>query len=170
MRRLVKGLQRFGIGGDAGHALAPLMASDGALLAPAQERQLIADLGRLNEALEVSAAPAAEWPSIRPVFGDETLGGLLEIAPISLRRYAEGERATPDAVAARLHWLALVVADLAGAYNDFGMRRWFERPRSQLGGRSPRQALGPGSSPDDAAALQVRALSSVLSGAQPLAA
>jgi hypothetical protein len=73
-------------------------------------------------------------------------------------------------VAARLHWLAMVVADLAGAYNNFGIRRWFERPRSQLQGKSPRQVLGNAWSPDDEAASRVRALASVLSGAQPLAA
>jgi hypothetical protein len=37
-------------------------------------------------------------------------------------------------VAERLHWLAMVVADLAGSYNALGIRRWFERPRALLGG------------------------------------
>ena len=65
---------------------------------------------------------------------------------------------------------AMVVADLAGAYNDFGIRRWFERPRSQLDGKSPRQTLGAAWTPEDAAAARVRALAAVLSGPQPLAA
>jgi hypothetical protein len=73
-------------------------------------------------------------------------------------------------VAERLHWLALVVADLAGAYNDYGMRRWFERPRSQLGGKSPRQLLGRRWNIDSEATARVRALASVLRGANPLAA
>jgi hypothetical protein len=107
---------------------------------------------------------------MREVFGDDMLVELLGVGASSLRRYAGGERATPDEVAARLHWLAMVVADLAGAYNDFGIRRWFERPRSQLDGKSPRQTLGSAWTPEDAAAAQVRALAGVLAGAQPLAA
>ena len=63
-----------------------------------------------------------------------------------------------------------MVSDLAGSYNDFGMRRWFERPRTQLGGKSPRALLGSQWTPDSKAARQVRALAAVLSGAQPLAA
>ena len=63
----------------------------------------------------------------------------------------------------------MVVSDLAGAYNRFGIRRWFERPRAQLGGRSPRAELGPDWSPDGDAATRLRTLASALSGAQPLA-
>ena len=103
-----------------------------------------------------------EWPAMRGVFGDEFLVELLGIAASSIRRYASGERATPDEVGARLHWLAMVVADLAGAYNDFGIRRWFARPRSQLEGRSPRQTLDAGWRPEDAAADRLRALAAVL--------
>lgn len=87
-----------------------------------------------------------------------------------MRRYASAERATPDDVAARLHWLAMLVADLAGAYNDHGIRRWLQRPRTQLQGRSPWQWLGEAWSPDGDAAQQVRALAAVLSGPQALAA
>lgn len=175
LARLLKALQRHGIGGDAGRSLAPLLqepAGSGPLdeLDAAAQRALALGLNRLAEALEDSAAPAAEWPAMRAVFGDEMLGVLLEVSPASLRRYAGAERATPQPVAERLHWLALVVADLAGAYNDFGMRRWFERPRSQLDGKSPRQLLGRRWSIDGEAATRVRALASVLRGANPLAA
>lgn len=170
VKRLLKALHRHGIGTQSGIVLAPLTSDRiGALDANAQH-QVVNELRRLNEALESSAAPEAEWPAMRAVFGDEALIQLLGVAGSSMRRYASGERPTPDEVAARLHWLAMVVADLAGAYNDFGVRRWFERPRSQLGGKSPRQMLGKQWSPDSEAAAQVRALASVLSGPQPLAA
>ena len=180
LAQLLQALQRHGIGGDAARALAPLLqqgpgrtAARGLSLqdldTPAQQA-LALGLQRLAEALEDSAAPAAEWPAMRAIFGDDVLGTLLEVSPASLRRYASAERATPQPVAERLHWLALVVADLAGAYNDFGMRRWFERPRSQLGGKSPRQLLGRGWNIDGVAATRVRALASVLRGAHPLAA
>jgi uncharacterized protein (DUF2384 family) len=59
----------------------------------------------------------------------------------SLRRYAVGSRPTPDIVAARLHVVARIVAELRGAYSEVGVRRWFERPRSALGGRSPDAVL-----------------------------
>ncbi len=170
VKRLAAALQRHGIGANAGIILEPLAAEPARPIDEATQRRLVDGLNLLNEALEASATPATEWPAMRGVFGDETLIRLLGVGASSLRRYAGGERATPDEVAARLHWLAMVVADLAGAYNDFGIRRWFERPRSQLGGKSPRQTLGPGWSPDDAAVARVRALASVLSGAQPLAA
>lgn len=170
VKRLAAALQRHGIGSNAGILLAPLAVEPAQAIDAATERRLEEGLSLLNEALEASATPAAEWPSMREVFGDGVLVDLLGVGSSSMRRYASGERATPDDVAARLHWLAMVVADLAGAYNDFGIRRWFERPRSQLDGKSPRQVLGAAWSPDDAAAARVRALASVLSGAQPLAA
>jgi hypothetical protein len=176
LHQLLQGLQQHGIGSDARHLLAPLLQANGPTqealerMDPAAQQAVALGLRRLSEALEDSAAPAAEWPAMRAIFGDEMLGALLEVSPASLRRYAGGERATPQAVADRLHWLALVVADLAGAYNDFGMRRWFERPRSQLGGKSPRQLLGKRWSVDGEAAARVRALASALRGANPLAA
>jgi hypothetical protein len=181
LAQLLQGLRLHGIGGDAARALAPLLPARRArgaaaapepieaLDAPAQQALALA-VQRLAAALEDSAAPAAEWPAMRAVFGDEMLGALVEVSPASLRRYAGGERATPQEVADRLHWLALVVADLAGAYNEFGMRRWFERPRTQLGGKSPRQLLGRRWHVDGEAAQRVRALASVLRGAHPLAA
>ncbi|MBL8342677.1 MAG: hypothetical protein JNL30_14505 [Rubrivivax sp.] len=190
LARLLQALQRHGIGGDAARALAPLLPAAGgtrrgqragqaaavdpaaapqAIDAPTQHA-LALEVKRLAEALEDSAAPAAEWPAMRAVFGDEMLGALVEVSPASLRRYAGGERATPQEVADRLHWLALVVADLAGAYNDFGMRRWFERPRTQLSGKSPRQLLGRRWHVDGEPAQRVRALAAVLRGAHPLAA
>src|SRR5437870_9306326 len=36
----------------------------------------------------------------------------------TIKRYSAGERSTPVETADRLHWLAMVVADLAGSYND----------------------------------------------------
>jgi len=87
-----------------------------------------------------------------------------------LRRHAAGERATPQRLAERLHWPAAVVGDLAGAYNEFGIRRWFDRPRTQLDGHSPRRLLGADWQVDGEPARRVRALAATLSGAQALAA
>lgn len=96
---------------------------------------------RLYEALERSPAPATEWGTLMPTLGQDLLAELLGISASSLRRYAAGRRRTPDEVADRLHFLALVVSDLTGSLNEFGIRRWFVRPRVQLDGRSPLQLL-----------------------------
>jgi transcriptional regulator with XRE-family HTH domain len=169
VRGLVADLQQHGLANGAGISLAPLMHDAAAPWDDATERLLENRLDQLAQVLEDSPAPATEWPSMREVLGDDLLAGLLEVSASSLRRYATGERSTPEPTAARLHWLAMVVSDLAGGYNHLGMRRWFERPRAQLSGQSPRAALGRDWQPDDPAAQNVRALAAALSGAQPLA-
>ena len=99
---------------------------------------------------------------MRQVLADDALADLTGISLASLRRYANGERKTPQRVAERLHWIAMVIADLAGSYNEFGIRRWFERPRSQLNGRSPRQLLNGDWTPDSTEALRIKELSAAL--------
>ena len=94
-------------------------------------------LEHLNMALEESPVPEFEWNRLAEVLGLELLGRLLGISATSIRRYRANARTTPDEVAERLHFLSLVVGDLAGAYNEIGMRQWFERKRSQLDGRTP---------------------------------
>ena len=37
--------------------------------------------------------------------------------------------------------LSLIVGDLSGAYNEIGIRQWFERKRAQLDGRTPLDSL-----------------------------
>ena len=167
--RLLKCLHRHGIASTAGVGLAPVLRESGRPLSAAAARSLEQRIDQIAEALEASAAPAAEWPAMRQVFGDEMLADLLQVSASSLKRYAAGERATPALAVQRLHWLAMAVADLAGAYNDFGIRRWFARPRAQLGGVSPRSLLGRRWQVDGEAAQRVRQLACALSGALPLA-
>jgi hypothetical protein len=169
IRQLVGDLQREGIASSAAVGLEDLMRDDGPPLSDAASQALESAIDRIGDALESSAAPRAEWPAMRHVLGDDALADLLEISPSSLRRYSAAERETPADVVNRLHWLALVVADLAGAYNDFGIRRWFERPRAQLGGVGPREFLGPGWHVDDDRSHRVRQLARALSGAPTLA-
>lgn len=170
VQRVLSALHKQGLIGAAPVALAPLLKKGPARLDAATAERMADSVEQLVAVLDDSPAPGSEWTPMRAVFGDEVLGDLLGIAPASLRRYAAADRATPQATAERLHWLAMVVSDLAGSYNDFGMRRWFERPRTQLSGKSPRALLGARWTPDAKAALQVRALAAALSGAQPLAA
>jgi hypothetical protein len=94
-------------------------------------------LEHLNLALEESPVPEFEWNRLADVLGLELLSRLLGISPSSIRRYKAAARTTPDDVAERLHFLSLIVGDLSGAYNEIGIRQWFERKRAQLDGRTP---------------------------------
>ena len=119
-------------------------------------------LRALHEALAGSPVPRTEWPALSRSLGLDLLSRLLGISHSSARRYLSGARKTPDAIAARLHFLAFVVGDLAGAYNDIGVRRWFDRPRERLDGRTPAQVLGHEWSPGDDAPERVRELARTL--------
>jgi hypothetical protein len=149
-RRLVAHARRAGVAKTPAFALSNVETPT---------EQELTDLLRLViNALEGSPVPKTEWPSLSKVFGDEPLAHLLGISLSSLRRYQAGARDTPDAVADRLHFLALVVADLAGTYNDIGIRRWFDRPRSALGGKAPSALLRGDWDPEGPAARKVRQL------------
>lgn len=115
-------------------------------------------LDRMALAIEESPAPAHEWPSLTDVFEADRLAGLLGISAASLRRYRSGARSTPDDVAGRLHFLATVVGDLAGAYNEIGIRHWFERRRVLLDGKAPADLLREGWDPDGPEAKRIREL------------
>ena len=115
-------------------------------------------LQTIVEALEASPLPRYEWKGLARVFPPEDLAELLNVSASSLKRYQSGERDTPDAVAARLHFLALVVGDLAGSYNEAGIRRWFQRKRERLDGRAPNAFLTRDWDPDDEGPRRVRTL------------
>jgi uncharacterized protein (DUF2384 family) len=138
-----------GIGGSAAASLHR---------APRPPGHVAAALRELGLALEGSPMPAFEWPAMVDLFGAERLAELLGVSVASLRRYAKDERPTPDVVAARLHVLARVVAELRGAYSEVGVRRWFERPRTALRGRAPDNLLTGAWDPDGADAERVLAL------------
>lgn len=142
-----------------------LGASAALVGAPGGVVDVSAVLRAMWEATEHNPMPEAEWAPMRATMTDELLASLLGISLQSIRRYASAERDTPDDVATRLHFIALVNADLAGSYNDRGIRRWWGRPRATLGNQSPLAALGEGFDPDSATAAQVRALSATLLGA-----
>jgi len=129
---------------------------------PKPPGHVAAALRELGLALEGSPMPAFEWPAMLDLFGAERLAELLGIAVASLRRYAKDERPTPDVVAARLHLLARIVAELRGAYSEVGVRRWFERSRTKLRGLAPDDLLTGAWDPDGADAERVLALARAL--------
>ncbi len=114
--------------------------------------------------LEESPVPDTEWDALSEILEAELLGELVGVSPSSVRRYASGQRKTPDDVAERLHFLALLVGELAGAYNEVGIRRWFARPRSQLGGKAPAALLARDWTPGDEGPRRVRSLAAALAG------
>lgn len=144
----------------AGIARIPAAALD--TLEPPTQAELASLLTLLIAALERSPVPTHEWPSLSRVFEPDQLAGLLGVSLSSLRRYQSGTRQTPDEVAERLHFLALVVADLAGAYNDIGIRRWFKRPRALLGGKRPAGLLAGDWDPEGPGPQKVRQLAQSL--------
>lgn len=118
-------------------------------------RRLVQELSR---GLERSPVPSTEWGAVSEVLDDQTLSALLGISSSSLQRYRRAERPTPDDVAERLHFVALVIADLAGAYNEIGIRNWFQRPRVVLKRKSPLEVLTGDWSPDGASAERLKQL------------
>jgi len=125
---------------------------------PPTSEELAGLLKTMIAALEASPAPAFEWGGLARVLDAEHLASLLNVSLSSLKRYQSGARTTPDSIAARLHFLALVVGDLAGSYNDIGVRRWFQRKRTLLDGRAPAQLLTGEWDPDDTGPRRVREL------------
>jgi hypothetical protein len=123
---------------------------------------MLLSLMRLNSALEASPAPEFEWVRMEQVLGLDLLAKLVGISTVSIRRYLAKTRTTPDDVAARLHVLSLIVGDLNGAYNDAGIRQWFQRRRTQLDGKSPMELLVGAWRPDDEIVARLRALSGAL--------
>lgn len=155
VRRIAREASAAGIGQDAAVAL---------LQGGTAGNRLAALIERLDESLAESPLPDREVLELLRVFDRKGLANLTGTSGVSLGRYLAGSRKWPDELASRIHWLALVLSDLAGAYNDFGVRRWFERERAQLDGRSPRQVLGMGWDPAAPDVEKVRQLAASLAG------
>jgi hypothetical protein len=117
--------------------------------------------GLFDELLE-SPSPQPEARQLSSLLGAETVADLVGVSLSSLRRYGAGERTVPDAIAARLHHVAVITSYLAGGYNDFGIRRWFGRPRAQLHGKAPADLLSGEWDSDSPAAQSVLRLAEAL--------
>jgi hypothetical protein len=150
IRKLANQVRRAGIAASAADVINNVQSPT--------DQELADVLHTIVAALEASPAPDFEWKGLSRVFPPDDLAGLLDVSLSSLKRYQSGERATPDLVAARLHFMALVVGDLAGSYNGTGIRRWFQRKRTQLDGRAPAALLKRGWDPDDDGPRRVREL------------
>lgn len=120
------------IGAAARAGLAEQVAARRDALVPGEDT-----IFALLNALRKSPRPTFEITRLVAIFGYERLARLASASEPSLRRYAAQTRVTPDPVAERIHYLAQLVAILRGSFNEFGIRRWFERPHPALGGSAP---------------------------------
>ena len=150
VRELAAHVRQAGIASGTAAALNNVEAPTG--------EELASLLRTMIAALEASPVPRFEWAGLVRLLDAEQLASLLAVSLSSLGRYQSGGRDTPDSIAARLHFLALVIGDLAGSYNDIGVRRWFGRKRTALGGRTPAQLLTGEWDPEDAGPARVREL------------
>jgi hypothetical protein len=157
-------LRRRGVASMATASLTHAMQSE-----PLNDVDLINALRATLDAVDASPHPEGEWAPARELLGDEFIARLLRISASSLHRYAAGGRRTPDEVAWRLHLLARLLAALVGSYNDYGIRRWFERHRSALDGATPAELLERADAEDDERLERVLALAEQLTGAGPAA-
>jgi hypothetical protein len=121
-------------------------------------------LDSLLDAMKESPLPRSELRSLGDLLGRDRLATLVGTSEPSLRRYLAGSRSVPDEIAQRAHSLAIVVSYLRGGYNPLGVRRWFERPRTQLNGSAPQELLSGDWDPDDPGPRRVQALARSLVG------
>ncbi len=160
LEELAELLRRRGVASMATASLTHAMQAE-----TLNDVELIDALRATLDAVDASPHPAGEWAPARELLGDELLARLLRISASSLRRYAAGDRRTPDEVAWRLHLVARLLAALVGSYNDYGIRRWFERHRKALDGATPAELLERADVEDDERLERVLALAEQLTGA-----
>jgi hypothetical protein len=127
---------------------------------PAQSDHMLTSYLASPATSEDHPVPAGQWHEAIRIL-DDSLAGLLSLSPANIREYASGKRPTPSTVTARLHCVVSVLSDLSGAFNESGMRRWFERPRERLGGKSPTEILTGEWDPNGPEAKSVRDLASL---------
>lgn len=116
---------------------------------------LVLELRKLLSVLNESPVPEAEWSAVMESLGQELVRKLLDLSVSSIQRYSSNSRPTPQNIAEKLHYLAVVIGDLRAGYNDYGIRRWFERPRTFLSGKSVLSSLGKKWGPDDEVARAI---------------
>jgi len=130
--------------------------------APDDVDALVHDLHEIGALIEESPFPATEWRRLLEILGRDLVARLAGVSASSVVRYAGGDRRTPDDVAARVHFLALLIGDLEGAYNEIGIRRWFDRKRTALDGHTPSALFARAWQPDDPGPARVRDLARAL--------
>lgn len=115
-------------------------------------------------ALEEPPTPTRDILTLERLLGADQLARLVGVSAASLYRYRSGGHPSPSLIAARAQFLAVLVSELAGTYNEKGIPRWFERRRNLLDGKSPAELLSGDWDPDEPGPQRVRELTRALSG------
>ena len=152
------------LGEIAGYGVASARVLEWPTFADKGPDELAGWVGAIRAELDACPVPEREIEKLEAVLGAAELVTLLGISVSAFQRYRRSERDIPDAVAWRAHVLAGMVGDLAGSYNDVGIRGWFRRGRSQLGDRAPSSILSGAWDPDSDDVLLVRDLAGSLVG------
>ncbi|SRR3989344_1954765 len=84
--------------------------------------------------------------------------------PSALKITLQTRTKLPDQISGRLYLLYDIVDHLQGAYDYEGIRRWFDRSRTELENKSPSQYLGPAWDPKGEYAQRLLTLARSLSG------
>ncbi|MHB1582794.1 MAG: hypothetical protein ACYCU7_00395 [Acidimicrobiales bacterium] len=148
---------------DAG--VAPTAVLDAGAYAQKPAPDIAEWIAGLRDAVAMSPVPDLELPKLDALFGNDRLARLVGVGASTMRRYVARERPVSDEVAQRVHLVTRIVGELAGSFNERGIRKWFERPRRQLDGRSPEEVLRAAWESDgEAAAEPVLALASQFTG------
>lgn len=160
--KLDLGLARRSLRVLAGHGIGTGAVPRMDLMRPERLRDVLSAACR---SIEESPHPDTEWTRVLELWSPEELAAMLGASAPSVRRYASGERTTPDDVAERLHFIALVAGDLVGSYNAIGVRNWFRRPRPPLSGKDPARVFRGKWKPHDELPRKVRELARSLADA-----
>lgn len=91
-----------------------------------------------------------ELRSVNMWLGPDLSSDLVGVSTSSLTRYLGHIRPVPDGVAWRAHQACLLIGDLAGSYNEVGMRRWMVRECRELRGMTPIETVNEAENPIEA--------------------
>ena len=98
---------------------------------------------------------------LRNILGEGLLHSLTGYPPEGLKAAALHAN---DSLCERVVFLDRIAYFLSGSYNSEGIRRWFERPRSELNHQSPAEVLATNWTPSDPAATKLLQLALGLQG------
>ncbi len=135
------------LGGDEGtREPAPDGAPDVSDVSDAEASRAEPTPGLLGE---LPWVPAARVASVVAVLSAPLSVSLLGVPDERLRAWTAETEPVPDDVLVRLAFIEELVGRLSGHHDELGVRRWFDRPRSELGGKAPREILVGAWSPED---------------------
>lgn len=162
--RLDSGVFAEALGAIAASGVAPARAIEWTAYADKGAEEFAGWIHGIRSDLAACPVPERELGRLEDTLGAGDTHELLGVSASAYKRYRVGLREVPDVVALRAHVVAGIVGDLAGSYNERGIRRWFKRPRPQLDGKAPSDVLSGDWNPDGEQTRRVAELARHLTG------